>query len=188
MNNSQISILPYLGKSPQFDHTVFIADGVRIIGDVTLGSDVSVWFNTVIRGDVNFVRIGDACNIQDNSCLHVENGICPLILGKGITVGHQVVLHGCTIGDYCLIGMGAIIMNHCEIGEESIIGAGCLVPEHSKIPPRSLVIGMPGKVKRQLTEEEVGRLRHSAQKYVGYAANHRASYKDFVTELKKQNA
>ncbi|MBW7876408.1 MAG: gamma carbonic anhydrase family protein, partial [Candidatus Cloacimonetes bacterium] len=87
MNNSQISILPYLGKSPQFDHTVFIADGVRVIGDVTLGSDVSVWFNTVIRGDVNFVRIGDACNIQDNSCLHVENGICPLILGKGITVG-----------------------------------------------------------------------------------------------------
>ncbi len=186
----QVTLLPYKNMWPKIGHENLICDGVRIIGDVVLGDQVSVWFNTVIRGDVNYIRIGDRTNIQDGSILHVENKLYPLILGEGITVGHGVILHGCTIGSHCLIGMGAVVMNDCEIGAECIIGAGCLVPEHTKIPPRSLVIGMPGKIRRELTEEEVGRLHHSATKYVDYMQTHRSSWPqpDWEAELKKLGA
>jgi carbonic anhydrase/acetyltransferase-like protein (isoleucine patch superfamily) len=121
---------------------------------------------------VNYIEIGADCNIQDNSCLHVENGLYPLILGRGVTVGHSVTLHGCTIGDYCLIGMGAIVLNNAEIGAESIVAAGALVPEGMKIPPRSLVMGMPAKVKRSLQEKDIPNLHRYAEKYIAYAKSY----------------
>lgn len=172
INKKSISIINYKGHRPKLDSSVFIADGVRIIGDVTLGKDVSVWFNTVIRGDVNKIQIGSRCNIQDNSCLHVEHAKFDLILEEGVTVGHSSVLHGCYIAHHCLIGMGATIMNGAVIGSESIIGAGALVPEGMQVPPRSVVLGCPAKVKRQVSDEEVQKLYESADNYVNYALSY----------------
>ena len=167
-DENKISVLAYKNVEPQIHSSVFIADGARIIGDVKLEDQVSIWFNTVIRGDVNSIAIGASTNIQDNSLLHVENGLHPLNLGEGVTVGHCVTLHGCDIGNYCLIGMGATVMNGVKIGDESVIGAGAVVPEGMVIPPRSLVVGLPGKVRRQLGDEEVQRLHLSAEHYVKY--------------------
>jgi carbonic anhydrase/acetyltransferase-like protein (isoleucine patch superfamily) len=173
MSNIKIAkgatVTAYKKMIPDVDKALWIADGARVIGDVRLGKDVSLWYNVVLRGDVNHIEIGDFCNIQDSSCCHVENGLYPLILKEGVTVGHSVTLHGCTIGHHCLIGMGATILNNCTIGEESIIAAGTLIPEGTNIPPRSLVMGVPGKVRRELGEEDVKKLHHYAEKYVRYA-------------------
>lgn len=166
-------ILPFEGKFPKLHESVFVVDGAYIIGDVEIGKDSSVWFNTVIRGDVNYIRIGERTNIQDLSMLHVEKDLYPLIIGNEVTIGHSVTLHGCRIKDRCLIGMGAIILNNAEIGEESIIGAGTLVTENTVIPPRSLVIGSPGRVKRKVTEEELKWIEVSAQNYVNYVRRYR---------------
>src|SRR3972149_10236067 len=145
----------YKGKWPKLGEGVFIEDSAQVIGDVEIGVNSSVWFNAVVRGDVHFIRIGDRTNVQDNSTLHVTKDTYPLIIGSDITIGHNVVLHGCTVKDRCLIGMGAIVLDNAEIGEDSIIGAATLVTENAKIPPRSLVLGSPGKVVRQLKDEEV---------------------------------
>lgn len=161
-------ILPFEGKTPKLHESVFVVESACIIGDVEIGKDSSVWFNTVIRGDVNYIRIGERTNIQDLSMLHVEKDLYPLIIGNEVTIGHNVTLHGCKIKDRCLIGMGVIILNNAEIGEESIIGAGTLITENTIIPPRSLVIGSPGRVKRQITGEELEWIKRSAQNYVNY--------------------
>ncbi|MBI5238246.1 MAG: gamma carbonic anhydrase family protein [Deltaproteobacteria bacterium] len=166
-------LLPYKGITPKLHETVFVQDGVRIIGDVEIGEKSSVWFNTVIRGDVNYIRIGKRTNIQDNSSLHVTKDTYPLIIGDDVTVGHGVVLHGCTVKDRCLIGMGAVLLDDAEIGPDSIVGAGALVTEGTKVPSGSLVIGMPGRVSRPLSIEEISRILMSADNYIEYTKNYR---------------
>src|SRR3989337_380287 len=131
-------LLPYKGKRPKLHETVYVEASARIIGDVIIGAYASVWFNAVVRGDVNYIRIGERTNVQDNSVLHVTKDAYPLIIGTDVTIGHNAVLHGCVVKDRCLIGMGAIILDNAEIGEDSIICAATLVTENAKIPPRSL--------------------------------------------------
>ena len=152
-------------KQPQLPDPVWIAPNAVVIGNVHLGRNVGIWWNAVLRGDNDPITIGDDTNIQDGSLLHTDVGV-PLTVGAGVTVGHGVTLHGCTIGNGSLIGMGAILLNGCVIGRECLIGAGALIPERKEIPDRSLVIGSPGRVVRQLTDEEVAGLRTSARHYV----------------------
>jgi carbonic anhydrase/acetyltransferase-like protein (isoleucine patch superfamily) len=160
-------ILPYRGKWPKIHETAFVAPSADLIGDVEIGSHSSVWFQCVIRGDVHQIRIGNNTNIQDHSMLHVTRLKSPLQIGDEVTIGHRVTLHGCTLGNRILVGMGAIILDDAEIGDECIIGAGTLITKKTKIPPRSLVLGAPGKVVRSLTEEEIAFLSKSAANYVG---------------------
>lgn len=165
-------ILPYKGILPTLHETVFVEESARVIGEVEAGEYSSFWFNAVVRGDVNYIRIGARTNIQDNSTLHVTKDTFPLILGDDITVGHNVVLHGCIVRDRCLIGMGAIVLDNAEIGADSIIAAGSLVTEGTKIPPGSLVMGIPGRVVRPLAAEEIERILKSAENYTGYAKDY----------------
>lgn len=162
-------IKPYKGIHPKIHPTVFVVETAVIIGDVEIGEYSSIWFNAVVRGDVHYIRIGDRTNIQDLCMLHVTKETHPLILGSDITVGHSVTLHGCTIKDRCLIGMGATILDGAVVGEDCIIGAGALVTEGAVIPPGTLAVGMPAKPKRDLTEKEIARIRQSAQNYIDYA-------------------
>ena len=162
-------IKPYKGIHPKLHPTVFVVETAVIIGDVEIGEYSSIWFNAVVRGDVHYIRIGDRTNIQDLCMLHVTKDTHPLILGNDITVGHSVTLHGCTIKDRCLIGMGTTILDGAVVGEDCIIGAGALVTEGVVIPPGTLAIGMPAKPKRDLTEKEIARIRQSAQNYIDYA-------------------
>ncbi len=159
----------YRGIAPTIAPSAFIEDTAVVIGDVTIGSESSVWFHAVIRGDVHFIRIGHRTNIQDLCLLHVTHDTHPLTLGDNITVGHHVVLHGCTIQDRVLIGMGAIIMDGVVIEEDCIIGAGALITARTHIPSKSLVMGTPAKVKRMLTETEVQGIKESAANYIRYA-------------------
>ena len=158
----------YKGKWPKLGERVYVAEGAQIVGDVEIGDHSSVWFNCVIRGDVDIIRIGKHTNIQDGTIGHVVRNECPLILKDYVTVGHGVMMHGCTIESHCLIGMRATLMNNVVVGEYSIIGSGALVTERIKIPPRSLVIGMPAKVKRQLTDAEVAGIDEYARRYYEY--------------------
>lgn len=159
---------PYRGILPTVHPTAYVDQSAQVIGDVHLGADSSVWMNVVIRGDVNSIRIGDRSNIQDGTIVHVMRDTHPTRVGDEVTVGHAVVLHGCTIDDRCLIGMGAQLLNGAHIGSDSIVAAGTLVTEETKIPARSLVMGRPGKVRRPLTDEEVASIRDYAERYVGY--------------------
>jgi len=145
-----------------------------VIGDVVIGADSSLWFNVVVRGDVNYIRIGERTNVQDNSVLHVTNKTHPLVIGSDVTIGHSVTLHGCTVKDRCLVGMGATILDGAVIGEDSLVGAGALVTENTVIPPGSLVKGMPAKVARKLNDDEVARILRSSRNYMGYVRNYRA--------------
>ncbi|MBN2018320.1 MAG: gamma carbonic anhydrase family protein [Candidatus Cloacimonetes bacterium] len=165
-------ILEYLGKKPQVGKEVFIAEGAKVIGDVTLGDNVSVWFNAVVRGDVNYIKIGNNTNIQDNCVLHVTTHTAPLNIGKNVIVGHNVILHGCTIEDNCLIGSGAIIWDGAVIGEGSIVGAGAVVLEGFNAPPHSLIIGTPAKIKREVPEEQYKKISVAADHYAQYAQNY----------------
>ncbi len=166
-------IAPFLGIHPRFDETNFIAPSADVIGDVALGSYASVWFNVTIRGDVNWIRIGEASNIQDNTVVHVTNRVAPTRIGARVTVGHSAIIHGCTIEDDVLIGMGSIVMDHALIGQHSIVGAGSLVTARTQVPPRSLVLGRPAKVVRTLTNEEVASIQIYAQNYLKYSAIYR---------------
>lgn len=148
-------ILPHHGVHPSIPRSAWIAPNATVIGDVVLGEDASVWFGTVIRGDVNYIRIGDRTNIQDNSTIHVSIDTWPTIIGNDVVGGHNILLHGCTIHDRVLVGMGATVMDGAVIGEESIVGAGALVTPGTRIPPRSLVVGRPGRVVRAVTDREV---------------------------------
>jgi carbonic anhydrase/acetyltransferase-like protein (isoleucine patch superfamily) len=164
----QPDIRPYRGQHPQIAASAYIDPASVVIGDVVIGEDSSVWPLSVIRGDVNYIRIGARTNIQDGSILHVMKDEYPLILGDEITVGHSVTLHGCTIMSRCLIGMRATILNGAVIGEGCIIAAGTLLTERTTIPPRSLVMGTPGKVKRTLTAIDQSTIDMYARRYVEY--------------------
>ncbi|RNA69756.1 gamma carbonic anhydrase family protein [Alteribacter keqinensis] len=157
-------IYPYNNKTPQIDESVFLAPGSHVIGDVTIGKGSSVWFNAVLRGDEAPIRIGERCNIQDNSTLHLYNEF-PLILEDEVSIGHNVILHGCTVRKGSLIGMGATILDGTEIGEWSLIGANTFIPSGKKIPPRSLVLGSPGKVVRELTADDFALIRLTIDTY-----------------------
>lgn len=165
---------PYKGKLPKLGAGVFIEESAQVIGDVEIGVNSSVWFNAVVRGDVHHIRIGDRTNVQDNCTLHVTKDTYPLIIGSDITIGHNVILHGCTVKDRCLIGMGAIILDNAEIGEDCIVGAGALVTEGMKVPPGSLVLGIPAKAVRAVKPEEKARILKSAQNYIEYSRNYTA--------------
>lgn len=164
----QPDIRPYQGKRPVIAATAYIDPAAVIIGDVVIGDDASLWPLCVVRGDVNYIRIGARTNIQDGSILHVMKDEYPLILGDDITVGHSVTLHGCTVESRCLIGMRATILNGVVVGEGSIIAAGTLLTERTVIPPRSLVVGSPGKIKRTLTAIDQATIDRYAQRYVEY--------------------
>lgn len=155
----------FLLRQPVIHPSAFIAPNATLLGDVTIGEDASVWYNTVLRGDINRIAVGRGSNIQDGSVLHLSAEYGCLI-GAYVTVGHMAMLHACTIGDECLIGMGAIILDGAEIGERSIIGAGALVTQERKIPPGSMVLGSPAKVVRSLSLEEQSGLREWAERYV----------------------
>jgi gamma-carbonic anhydrase len=168
-----MSIIQYGGVMPKIHSSVFMAEGAHVIGDVEIGRDSSVWFNAVIRGDVNFIRIGERTNIQDCSVLHVTHKTYPLVIGSNVTVGHSAVVHAATIKDFSLIGMGAVILDNACVGPYSLIAAGAVVVGHSVIPEGMLAAGVPAKVVRPLTEKERQSLIHSAQNYVDYVATYR---------------
>ena len=165
------------GRTPQIASTAYIDPAATIIGEVTIGEHVSVWPGVVIRGDVNWVRIGDRSNVQDGSVLHVMLNEYPLVIGDGVTVGHGVILHGCTIESTCLIGMGCIILNGAKIGSGSIIAAGTLVPERTEVPPRSLFMGHPGKLRRTLNDDDQKTIEQYAARYVEYKETYREAGK-----------
>jgi carbonic anhydrase/acetyltransferase-like protein (isoleucine patch superfamily) len=167
-------IRTFQGIKPTIADSAFIEETSVVIGDVVIGDDSSVWFNAVIRGDVHYIRIGSRTNIQDLCVVHVTHDTYPTILGDDVTVGHHVVLHGCTIKDRVLVGMGAIIMDGALIGEDCIVGAGALVTERTTVPPKSLIVGSPAKVKRPVTNEELAWIRESAQNYVRYSRQYLA--------------
>jgi carbonic anhydrase/acetyltransferase-like protein (isoleucine patch superfamily) len=167
-------VIPYKGITPRIHESVFIAEGARIIGDVEIGRDSSIWFNTVARGDVHFIRIGERTNIQDNCVLHVTHEKFALRIGSDVTVGHGAVLHGCTIADSCLVGMGAIVLDNARISTRSLVAAGTLVPENFEVPEGVLVAGVPARVKRSLTAAEMESLERSAQNYLTYVKHYRA--------------
>ncbi|MCB0280031.1 MAG: gamma carbonic anhydrase family protein [Calditrichaeota bacterium] len=163
----------YKGITPKIGKNCFIEDSAHVIGDVVLGDDCSVWFNTVIRGDVNYIRIGNKTNIQDGSILHVTVNTCPLVLGEGVTVGHGAILHGATINNYCLIGMGAKILDKAIVEDFSIVGAGSLVKQGFVVPSGHLVAGVPARVIREITDDERAFLRQSAQNYINYMKDYK---------------
>jgi carbonic anhydrase/acetyltransferase-like protein (isoleucine patch superfamily) len=161
-------IRPYKNIWPKLGERVYVDVSAQVIGDVELGDHASVWMNAVIRGDVHSIRIGPYSNVQDNCVVHVFKDQHPTLVADHVTVGHSVTLHGCRIDSWCLIGMGATILNDAHVGEECIVAAGALVPEGMKVPPRSLVMGVPGKVRRTISEEERQGLRRYANNYYEY--------------------
>lgn len=171
-------IASVMGKDPKIPESVFIADSADVLGDVTLGEHVSIWFGAVVRGDVHFIKVGDYTNVQDGCILHVTNNFAPLTIGARVTIGHKALLHGCTIGDDCLIGMGAIILDHVEVGAGSIVAAGALLPPGKKYPPGSLILGSPAKATRTITEEERKLMIDKGwRNYHGYVAEYRKTFR-----------
>lgn len=166
-------IRAYRGVLPKVAASAYIDPSAQVIGDVEVGERSSIWPNATIRGDVNYIRIGEESNVQDNSVIHVEHDAWPTIVGNRVTVGHSVTLHGCVVEDDALIGIGAIILNGARIGAGSIIAAGALVPEGMQIPPGSMVMGIPAKIRREITPEERERFRENAQNYVRYRQTYR---------------
>lgn len=165
-------IKSFLGVDPEYDHTNYIAETAVVIGDVTLGTEASVWHHCTLRGDVNWIRIGERTNVQDHTVVHVTHGTAPTDIGADVTIGHGAIIHGCTIQDEVLIGMGATVLDHAVIGRHSIVGARALVTKNTEVPPRSLVLGQPAEVVRDLTDEEVASIREGAENYRRYSAVH----------------
>lgn len=170
-------IRPFRGHHPKIHESCFIEDSAQIVGDVEIGEDSSVWFNAVLRGDVNPIRIGRRTNVQDLCMVHVLSQKHGTYLGDDVTVGHHVVLHGCKIGNRVLIGMGAVLMDGVEVGDDCIVAAGALLTPGTRVPQGSVVVGSPAKVKRPVTDDERAWLVRSAQNYVGYAREHKSSLK-----------
>ena len=158
-------ILEFEGKCPEMDPTVFIAETAMVIGDVEIGPGTNIWFNSIVRGDLNYIRIGSNCNIQDACMLHVEKDLWPLIIEDEVILGHRVVVHGCKIRKGSLIGIGAIVLNGAEIGEESIVGAGSVVTPNSIIPQRTLALGTPAKPIRPLDKKDLQMIQQTLQDY-----------------------
>jgi carbonic anhydrase/acetyltransferase-like protein (isoleucine patch superfamily) len=169
------NLIAYQERIPNLHPSVFVAEGAKIIGDVEIEENSSIWFNTVVRGDVHRIRIGSHTNVQDNSVLHVTSKTAPLLIGSNVTIGHSVVLHGCTIEENCLIGMGSVVLDGAYIHRNSIVAAGSLVLEGFDIPEGLLVAGVPAKVKRPLTNEEKRAIQQSADNYVLYCQTYRLS-------------
>ncbi|HEV2125536.1 MAG TPA: gamma carbonic anhydrase family protein [Chloroflexota bacterium] len=169
-------ILPFNGIAPSIADDAFIAPGAMIIGDVTIGPGSSVWYNAVIRGDIAPIRIGAGSNVQDGSVLHVDEGV-PCVIGDGVVIGHGAVVHSATVGDGAMVAMHATVLSHAVVGAESIVGANALVSEHKEFPPRSLIVGVPGKTLRDVTDEQVDAIRENARRYAGYAQAHREAMK-----------
>ena len=155
----------FRGRQPAVAASAYVDPSAQVIGDVRLGERTSVWANVTIRADINSVTIGDDTNVQDNSCLHVDDDK-PVVIGERVVIGHSCTVHGCTIEDDCLIGMGSTILNGARVGAGSIVAAGSLVLERQEIPPRSMVMGSPAKIRRQTTDEELAKVRRNAQNYV----------------------
>lgn len=166
------ALVPRLPEAGRF----WIAPGAQVIGDVTLGADVGIWFNAVLRGDNEAIVVGEGSNVQDGAVFHVDPGF-PLHVGAGVTVGHKALLHGCTVGDGTLIGMGAVVLNGARIGRECLIGANALITEGKEIPDRSMVVGQPGRVVRQIDDAGAAVLRGAAERY-------RARYRQYAAELR----
>lgn len=158
----------YQGHTPVIPESCYVDISAQVLGDVVLGEHSSVWMNAVVRGDVNSIRIGANSNVQDCAVLHGMRYVYPVIVGEWVTIGHNATVHGCVIEDACLIGMGAVILNNAHIGEGSIIAAGALIPENAKIPPRSLVAGVPGKIRRELTPDDRDEILKYAKNYLDY--------------------
>jgi carbonic anhydrase/acetyltransferase-like protein (isoleucine patch superfamily) len=159
---------PYRGRMPAVHASVYVDPSAQVIGDVEIGAESSVWMNAVVRGDVNYIRIGARANVQDGTVIHVMHDTHPTIIGDDVTLGHGVIAHGCTIHNRVLIGMGAVLLNGAEIGEDSIVAAGSLVTEGARVPPRSLVMGSPAKVKRTLEAGQIASILEYASNYVRY--------------------
>ncbi|MFP6693214.1 MAG: gamma carbonic anhydrase family protein [Pirellulales bacterium] len=159
-------------RAEQVHPSAFIAAGAVVLGDVTIGEGSSIWFHVVIRGDVDAIRIGDRTNVQDGTVVHADESL-PCIIGNDVTIGHNAIIHGCTIEDNVLIGMGSVVMNGSVIGSGSIVGVGAVVTEGTIIPPRSLVLGLPAKVARTVTEKDADRIKHAAEHYVENARRYR---------------
>jgi len=159
---------PHRGLLPRVHPTAYIDDSAQVIGDVEIGEESSVWMCVVIRGDVHRIRIGRRSNVQDGTVIHVMNETHPTTIGNNVTIGHAAIVHGCTIEDQCLIGMGAILLNGAHVGTGSIVGAGALVVEGMQVPPHSLVMGSPAKVKRTLADSDVSEIQMYADRYVQY--------------------
>jgi gamma-carbonic anhydrase len=166
-------IRPFRGILPTLGAGAFVDDTAVVIGDVVIGEQASVWMGAVIRGDVNRIRIGARTNIQDLCAIHADFGELWTEVAEEVTVGHSAILHGCRIGPRCLIGMGAKLLNGVQVGEESVVAAGAVVPEGMIIPPRSLVMGLPARVRRAVTDEEVAKIRLGGAHYVEYKELHR---------------
>lgn len=166
--DNELKLFPYQDLFPCLHESVFLASGVKIVGDVKIGKDSSVWYNTVIRGDVHYVNIGEMTNIQDCSMLHVTNGRYPLNIGNKVTIGHSVKLHGCTLQDLCLIGIGSIVLDGAVVETNSIVAAGAVVKPNFVVPSGKLVAGVPARVVRELTESEINEFEESALRYKIY--------------------
>ena len=163
-------IKSFQNKIPHLDKNVYISESAYVIGDVTLGDEVNIWFGAVLRGDMHYIQLGSRTNIQDNAVVHVTTDVSPTIIGSGVTVGHGAIIHGCTIEDNCMIGMGAIVMDDAVIGSGSLVGAGSLVPPKMVVLPNSLVVGLPGKVVRKISDEEYTMIIERPQEYIDLAS------------------
>ncbi len=159
---------PYRDKWPTVAASAYVDESAQLIGDVTVGEQSSVWMNVVMRGDVHRIRVGNRSNVQDLTLVHVMRDTHATDIGDDVTIGHSAIIHGCAVGDRCLIGMGAILLNGVTIGEDSIVAAGTLIVEGATVPPRSMVMGSPGKVRRTLTQDEIASIRDYATRYVSY--------------------
>ncbi len=167
MGKPPSNLQPYKSMAPHVDETAFVHQNAVLIGDVKVGPGASIWPGCVLRGDQGSIEIGDETSIQDGTVIHATRGLSVTRVGARVTCGHRVVLHGCTVGDDVLVGMGAVLLDLCEVGRFSIIGAGAVVPLRMKIPERSLVVGVPARVVRQVTDEEIDRhIRHGHEEYV----------------------
>lgn len=166
--DKELKLIPYMDLYPEIDSTVFLASGVKIVGDVKIGENSSVWYNTVIRGDVHYVKIGAMTNIQDCSMLHVTNGKYPLNIGNKVTIGHSVKLHGCTLEDLCLVGIGSIVLDGAVIESNSMVAAGAVVRPNFIVPSGKLAAGVPARIVRDLTPEEIHDFENSALRYSKY--------------------
>lgn len=168
---SASSILSLSGRQPRLAEGAFVADGARLVGDVELGAQASVWYNAVLRGDVNAIRVGARSNVQDNVSIHVDASH-PALIGEDVSIGHNAVVHGCEIGDGSLIGMGSVVLSGAVVGPQTLVAAGAVVLEGTVVPPRSLVAGVPAKVRRELSDDEVAGLRDNARRYLDTAMEH----------------
>ena len=167
--NLEEKLFPYLDYYPKLGQNIFLASGVKIIGNVEIGDNSSVWYNSVIRGDVHYIKIGSQTNIQDCSMLHVTNGKYPLNIGSKVTIGHCVKLHGCTLEDLCFIGIGAIVLDGAVVQKNSMVAAGAVVKQNFIVPSGKLAAGVPAKIIRDLTDEEIADFEKSAERYMNYA-------------------